>query len=273
MQSFTKTIFVFLFSCVLNAQAQTFPFIEGFHGVPSNTLPADWTGDMKVLSYHGLNDEKGLTSDMSSVDMNDTAVTPWVGPMAASTEFVFWYRIVDQFIYPSTEKHLLGNDQLKLEVSTDDITYNPIFVADSSNHQATLNFKKVTLYLTQFASQNVKFRFVTRYGMGSSYFVDIDSIKIRAGVNPNGISEALNGVLSLFPNPAHSQFTLDMPEWRNSGIERITVTDILGKEIAQRIATPTMVQFDTRDWPSGIYFVQVQTADVTLTKKLMVNHP
>lgn len=255
------------------ARAQVFPFSEGFGTTPSNTLPNGWTGDMKVLSYHGINDDKAMTSDMSSVDMNDTAQTPWIGPLAANTEIFFFYRVVDEFIYPSTEKHYTGSDYLKVQLTTDEVNYTDLFTLDSSNQLATLNFRKQSLYLTTYGGQSIKVRFLTQYNAGSSYFVDIDSVRARVGTNPNGIAEQSRVSFNLFPNPADENCIVQTNGLETGGKLNFTLVNQIGEIINQGLVNAGNFKLETEKFPPGIYFLQIQTAEAAFTKKLLIARP
>src|SRR5688572_15135052 len=125
-----KTQLLLLFCLPFYLSAQVFPYSEGFTGIPSNTLPAGWSGDMKVRSAHGINYEKGLAGDIGSTDFVDSATTPWIGPLNNNSEFYFWYQMVEELIYPSTEKHLT-TDNLIISISTDSINFTDLYRIDS----------------------------------------------------------------------------------------------------------------------------------------------
>jgi len=61
-----------------------------------------------------------------------------------------------------------------------------------------------------------------------------------------------------------------------SGRVSIAVYDVAGRRVATLLdssgyaAGPGSVQFDAHDIPSGVYFVKMQTASQTLTKKITV---
>src|SRR5687768_4076519 len=125
--------------------AQIYPFSEGFSGTTLQPLPVDWSGDMKVRASHGLDYGRGLAADISSADDVDSAITPWIGPLDNNVVLYFWYRMVDDDIYPSTEKHLT-TDKFTISISTDEISYVDLLTIDSSNHKSSVNFRKDTVY-------------------------------------------------------------------------------------------------------------------------------
>ena len=83
------------------------------------------------------------------------------------------------------------------------------------------------------------------------------------------IEDSFASSINLFPNPATNHVTIDLPNAKEK--VEITITDITGKIIYATIATNTQkVEVNTKDFAEGIYVVQLQTADFTVTKKLVV---
>ncbi len=260
-----KKIVFLIFCAPLFLSAQIFPFDEGFTGIISGTLPSAWSGDMKVQADHGLGDMKGMTADISSADHEDSAITPWIGPLDNHTEFYFWYRMVNQNIYPSTEKHLTANDLFTISYSTDSVNYTPLYTIDSSNHLPTLNFTKVTFPINTLGGQVVKFKFFCRFGTGPSYFVDIDSIKVRPDLN-SGIQNPNDQktFFSIYPNPVSSVCYL---HFADNALHEVELADITGK-ILFKMPIAQSVEIPVSDLQSGIYLVR----SGNLTRKLIIQH-
>lgn len=262
-----KKLLLLLFPLV--SFAQTYPFDEGFAGIPSGTLPASWSGDMKVQADHGLNDLKGMTADIGGNDTEDSSVTPWIGPLDNNAEFYFWYRMVDQFIYPSTEKHLNGKDRFVISYSTDSINYTTLYNIDSTNHQANLNFKKVIFAINNLGGQVVKFKFYAKHGGGGSYFVDVDSIKVRQNTG-TGISTLNdeNPNLSVYPNPVVQGNNVSLQTTFNQW-QQVVLLDVAGKELYRNTFAPYTEQLllPTENLTPGVYFIRCGT----LTRRLLVH--
>ncbi len=236
----------------LTVSAQIFPFDEGFYGIPTYTLPQGWTGDMNVQPYHGLNDDKGLAATLGSTDRVDSAITPWIGPLAANTEFVFWYRMVDDFIFPSTERQLKNGDRLDLMLSTDSVNYTTIYTIDSSNHIATVNFRKITFTNTSFGGQVVKLKLRAQHGSGGSYYVDLDSIKIREKFVVGISEEPSEAAFDVFPNPVTCNAQLFIKQDEVAVQERIDLLNINGELLNTRRTD----DFITAPSTPGIYLVR-----------------
>ncbi|MFQ6616591.1 MAG: T9SS type A sorting domain-containing protein, partial [Fidelibacterota bacterium] len=77
-----------------------------------------------------------------------------------------------------------------------------------------------------------------------------------------------------YPNPFNPTTTVEI-SIPGSGLVTLTVYDLLGREI-EAILTQHMVaghhtvQWNAQDFPSGIYFVRMQAAHFTQTKKVTV---
>ncbi len=263
MKKITSIFLLYLLS-VLPITAQIFPFDEGFHGITTYTLPAGWSGDMSAQPYHGLNDEKGLVATIGSTDRVDSAVTPWIGPLAPNTEFIFWYRMVDDFIFPSTQRDLRDGDKLELMLSTDSINYTTIYLVDSSNHIPNTNFKRISFTNTNFGGQVVKMKLRAQHCCGGSYYVDIDSIKVRekfvVGINdPEGGS-----AIAVYPNPAKAGGSLTIQHEQNPHLE-IALYNSLGERLYTKKADALQSEIPAPLVP-GIYFLQYGN----ITRKLVV---
>lgn len=85
-----------------------------------------------------------------------------------------------------------------------------------------------------------------------------------------GIDDVENdGIISLYPNPASEQVSLQLQGQNSTYI--LSVTDQLGREVLRRQLQGGRCTFPVSDWPSGTYFVIVTTLDgSTIVQKLLV---
>jgi hypothetical protein len=59
-----------------------------------------------------------------------------------------------------------------------------------------------------------------------------------------------------------------------SGNELVNVTDLSGRIVFQKqLNYENRVEISTLNWSNGVYLVEVQTGNVKLVKKLIVQHP
>jgi hypothetical protein len=106
---------------------------------------------------------------------------------------------------------------------------------------------------------------------GSRPQLRLDDIKVTS-VQTVGINETqanTNKLLSIFPNPAHTQFTL----YTNSNSKgTMQVTDQVGRMIMQNSFTQVSATFDCSSLPKGIYFVKVadNSNGIIKTSKLLI---
>jgi type IX secretion system substrate protein len=88
----------------------------------------------------------------------------------------------------------------------------------------------------------------------------------------NGLSIDPNHA-ALFPNPASNYFTLLVTGVENAGAV-LTVTDISGRAVSTKNITlhtgENSITENTASLQSGIYFVQLKSANITIGKKLVI---
>jgi len=77
--------------------------------------------------------------------------------------------------------------------------------------------------------------------------------------------------ISVYPNPTHGVFTVDLPA--TSAGTTIIITDLLGSAAAGRFVSDTRAhkeQFDLSHLAPGSYFVRIQAGDATFRDKLVI---
>lgn len=98
---------------------------------------------------------------------------------------------------------------------------------------------------------------------GSNMFIG------KLGTTTGIADNTFNNEVSVFPNPATNHLTIALGS-NNKKVE-VTIADITGKIIYTTISTDTEnVEVNTKDFAAGIYVVQIQSADFTATKKLVI---
>jgi len=88
--------------------------------------------------------------------------------------------------------------------------------------------------------------------------------------NTTGITEDFSASsIALYPNPATNHFTIDLGS--NNKNVAVTITDITGKliPIANEIGE-NKIEVNTTEFAEGIYIVQIQSAGIIRTKKLVI---
>ena len=86
----------------------------------------------------------------------------------------------------------------------------------------------------------------------------------------NAVGEGLARGPLPFPNPASGSVSLDLSGL--AGVSRVTVCNVLGETVhAQNLppGDPGRLMIDMASWPSGPYWVSLQTSDGLLVRKVM----
>jgi len=84
----------------------------------------------------------------------------------------------------------------------------------------------------------------------------------------------MNFALSAYPNPFNSATTLKLNLPINTRTANLTVTNVLGQTVDHQelniLSPQTEIQLTANNWPSGIYFAQIQTPTQSQTTKLVL---
>lgn len=255
-------IFLLFFS--YHSFAQTYPFAEGFEGMASNQPPAAWAGGMKVLGNHGLNDNKAVCARVSSAVTVDSTVTPAIGPLTSISALSFYYRIIDQNIYPSTPTVLDSGDSIEVLLSTDSVNYQPVFLISAANHTSSFNFVKKKVNLTSFAGSVVNLKFRCKFGSGGGYYVDIDTVVVKDDPQMDIVPIRSETAFTLFPNPCSASGTcsIQLNDASNTMLKVFNASGgcVLNTPLSQYFRLPV------NSWLPGVYWVQVGN----LTRQLIV---
>jgi hypothetical protein len=104
-------------------------------------------------------------------------------------------------------------------------------------------------------------------GFGNPVFKDVWAYMLGIGCATNSIEEKSPSAFNVYPNPSHGSFTIDV-----SGIEalRIRILTTLGEEVYEAKCENQTVIIDTKNFTKGIYFVEVQSSDEMIQKKVVL---
>lgn len=181
-----NAIFYFLLLITGITSAQTYPFIDGFESYTNFTTlgtQGGYLSDMSIYQTHGMGSSKGLISQISNFNTRDTTVTPLIGPLTATSRLTFYYRIVDQSLYPATATALGSNDKVEIFAGNQSLgLYQSIYSITQANHTASTAFKKVAIPVGALAGQSGNLKIVITKGTATDYFVDIDSLVVMDSV-------------------------------------------------------------------------------------------
>lgn len=217
------------------------PYKEDFE---EGRVPDGWITDGTVTDGHG-NRSFVLSDALSIIDDSLSAVSPLLGPIEPNDSLVFEYRFVSNTAGGSIGEVLNDGDQLEVQITTDcGLTYETLLIINASNHITSGRLARRVLFLDQYVGENVRFRFLVRWGQGQ-YFVDIDNINlIRC---PGSLDLLTSSENEVGPNSSNGLATVDARDgsgpytyqWSNgdtsktvekltAGIYSVTVTDQFG---------------------------------------------
>jgi hypothetical protein len=102
--------------------------------------------------------------------------------------------------------------------------------------------------------------------------LDIGQLKSSTG-SGTGIDEPVTGVIHLYPNPGKGIFNLSFAQRGNAEIA-LSVYNTLGLQVARETfpgkGTHQDIRIDLSNLTDGVYFMQVQTANEKITKKIII---
>jgi hypothetical protein len=125
-------------------------------------------------------------------------------------------------------------------------------------------------YVVASAAQNGVYTLVVTSAAGCASAVSAPQTVVLTAT----ASAALAATVQLYPNPAHTTCTVQIPALAGATAVQLTLLNALGQKIQQQHlalpATGTHAELDLRGVASGVYLVQLQAGATTLTKRLIV---
>lgn len=164
----------------------------------------------------------------------------------SSTEPRIWnlrlqYRVGESGLYTD----MPGPIEFISSISTgDSVQFSPATLPSECNNQPTVQLRWIY--------------FETSVGIagGSRPQLRLDNIEVTSDQTV-GLSETLadkSNLLSIFPNPAHTEFSLITNSDSKGNLQ---VTDQIGRLVMQKSFNHVLTSFDCSNLPKGIYFVRV----------------
>ena len=101
-------------------------------------------------------------------------------------------------------------------------------------------------------------------GVARSFARYIAGWQLTTGVNqtagPDGIT--------VFPNPNNGDFTISLPETRNTHLK---VMNVLGEIVYDRMLSDIHNTISLPNKPTGIYFIELENGSGIMRKKMLIN--
>jgi hypothetical protein len=200
----------------------------------------------------------GAPNDAAAYDICETADGNylWVGRLKIGSKYNVYFFKTDQlgyYMYASTFGSTVGDDEGKSVELTED---HGFIVAGNTN-----SFNN---------------------GQSEAYVFKTDSAGVSSGIivnNAIGIAELTGEDLSIgiYPNPASDEVTIS---YTRKDLKQqkvlISVYDPIGRLKEQSISydygTTTSFLLDTRNYPNGVYFINLTAQDYSYNAKLVIEH-
>jgi uncharacterized repeat protein (TIGR03803 family) len=137
---------------------------------------------------------------------------------------------------------------------------------DGSNYTKLLDFDSVSLGKNPYGDLMLDGNML--YGMTEWGGTNNGGVLFKYDLSPTGIGEiTVNNQLSVFPNPATTDFTIQLnSEFKNSQLE---IFNNLGEKILEQVINQQSTKINLKS-PAGIYFVKVSDGEKIYTQKLVI---
>ena len=256
----------------MRAFTQVYPYKDGFSTDPAGQPPPGWSGDAVVYLNHGDNGARALAGHITSIFTEQNSITPVIGSLTPHSVLTFYYRVVDQYIYPSTGTTYYAGDSFNTQLSVNGGAYQTVLAITDSNHTPDLNFVQQKVYIGGFVGDTVHIQFNFIFGgTGGGYYVDIDSMAVYE--DPTAAIGNVDGDLgaSIFPNPAAigQGCTVHLDNTEHEAVN-MEIFDAVGRSIYRNsVLNPSGTHIGL-DWPVGLYYIRLNSKEKTVTRKLVI---
>ncbi len=237
------------------SSAQVFPFYDDYESYTAFNVPPSYSGNVTVYLTHGTNSSKGLAAFLTSFSFSDSLIFPVIGPVSGASVLEFDWRIVDPFLYPSTQANFINGDKFEILGSTDGINYQVIFSITAANFINVLTFDHAVVGLSSFAGNNLYLKVRgTRVTGSGEFFIDIDNVRVDI---PGAVSSIDLASLQFFPSPSNGLFHYSNSTPINGILEAY---DMNGKMIKRKtISNESSGSIDLTNFSTGEYQLRLQT--------------
>jgi hypothetical protein len=144
------------------------------------------------------------------------------------------------------------------------------FLASSVNYSEVVTdngvggvFYTKTLDISSFAGETIYVAF-RHHDVTDMFSLHIDNVEVDTSAS---VDSALAGSFSVYPNPAKDM--LNISNSIGAEINSVTVSDINGRTVKQVAANGVESQINIADLNAGVYFVNINSNQGSLTKKIV----
>ncbi len=112
---------------------------------------------------------------------------------------------------------------------------------------------------------------VNQAGVSTVLNTGTDSVAAVSGITGVKQVSGGNNQITVYPNPATTNLSLNLPE--KKGTVEFQITNLLGQEVKHEILYNIQhTTVDVSNLPNGVYFISVTTGGSLSTKKFTINH-
>ena len=173
----------------------------------------------------------------------------------ADTGLIVWHFMPIVF---SINKPFLPNDTVRLGFNTEINLLNPII----DFHSNVIDLDQISHWEMQIG---IGYTDKDGYYTENAYYAGADTSIFYITKTPVSIKEMEQTEVSVFPNPAQSQFTVT-----NTEDAILTLYNIMGQEIKRVQGTAEQTTIYTDNLPAGIYVLKVEKGGAVFTKKIQI---
>jgi hypothetical protein len=144
------------------------------------------------------------------------------------------------------------------------------FLASSVNYSELVTdngaggvFYTKTLDISSFAGETIYIAF-RHHDVTDMFSLHIDDVEVQGTAS---VDNALAGSFSVYPNPVKD--ALNISNSIGAEINSVTITDINGRIVKQVTANGVESQINIADLNAGVYFVNINSNQGSLTKKIV----
>jgi hypothetical protein len=220
---------------------------------PSTTTPA--ATDDETMAAHSGNKYMASFAATTSAN-NDWMISPQITLGTSDNVVKFWAKSL-------TVQY--GAERFNVLISTTD-TNTPSFTKISTGNFTTVQdaWTEFTYNLDAYSGQQVYIAIQCVSDDAFVFMVDDFSVTSASA----SVDSALAGSFSVYPNPATD--VLNISNSINAEINAITITDLNGRTVKQITANGSVdSQINISDLNAGVYFVNINSNEGSLTKKIV----
>ncbi len=212
------------------------------------------------FAYESTPDTQILTGDMgppSCSEISLTSVTQTTADILATPSIngnLFYVLLLESADAPNAEEVLAGTGSGGAEAITSGS------VTGTGGEIATINLTELTEN-TSYTAYLVLDDGVTVKTLSIVYDTDFATLE-------TGFEQLNSNNIDIFPNPSKGVFNINV---ENSQELNVTISDVTGKIVLQKIINSTDNQINMNNQTKGIYKVQINNGNSIITKKIILN--